>query len=70
MAWDRFTQRLFITNLEKAEDCLGVMSSVEKGFVREMRERFDNRAMDAKYGHIWEPTVKQVNWLNSIAESY
>lgn len=66
--WGKFEQRLFVTKLAACEESFNTLSIFERGFISDMREKFDHRDQDVQYGgRQWEPSAKQLNFLESIA---
>ena len=68
--WDKFAQRLFIEKLRRAEEHFTRLTEFQQGFVTDMRMKYDSRRDAEELGisrEYWEPTAKQLNYLNSIA---
>lgn len=62
----------FTKLLEKAERTVsfGAANESESKFVAEMRDRFETREQALDLGcQPWNPTMKQYNWLHTIANT-
>lgn len=68
--WDKHQQRLFITKLTECEECKDRLDGHDLAYIRNMRSKYDSREISIHLGlEIWEPTVRQINYLESIAAS-
>lgn len=70
--WHPFAKKIFLEKLAVAEQAGTSLALPELRFVRDMRAMIKGQLDAADIGInsllAWEPTVRQVNYLNSIHE--
>jgi hypothetical protein len=74
MAWDLRMQDDFLRKLitvEHAAKHSNTFTGYEQDFIKDMRTKYDSRkgAIDLGISKLWEPTMKQLNFLMSLYES-
>jgi hypothetical protein len=71
--WDvsAFAQRQFVEKLEACERNLYRLDDPSSQFIKDMRERFNSREDADDLGlKRWSPSVRQLNYLNNIYQSF
>jgi len=70
----KLTRMMFIEQLHKCERNFRHLNQSEAGFVVDMKAnllaRADAKSLGLPDDKLWNPTVKQINYLRAISERY